>query len=918
MGVLGAVGDALSAPQQALFKTVKGVGNIATGDFGEGFGELGSAVNELTGRSTDDTSATEALSPYGVKRLPKGLDTGLSIVADPLNVVTFGAGAAGKQALKTVAKELAPEVAEQISKKGLKSLGAADRKILKGTLEAAAQSKDPAKTAAKQMKALGQRGQGGVNVSIPFTDKGLNLMSGSAAGRIGEATGLSAAKGAVKASAPVRGLRRTLKPGAAVSEAVGSDAGERVLAAQSNRIARETTRINDLTSRLKSGVSAYEKTTGNKWTAADDAFVQEALESGDIAGAVAARPELQTVIEMGDDIRRTTTADQVAAGVLEEGGTRADDTYLHRITTPEADKAFKREQRQAVGAGASVGSSLRQGAKHARTVAEDLPVTAQQINSAIDTLQKGGTVADEALAASVKGLAQRLPAGTKLYQESALTSLMDRGQEAARAIASADYINDLRAITDDTGEQILLSADDLAKRAEALDVPVKKAVPAGYEKFELPGLGDFYAPTELRDEVMKFRMVLGDPGSVGKFVAYMDRSMKWAKGQMTASLPGGIPFGLRNARSNAWMTFVDGMPPTYFDKGRRLQSAVSKVMKSNPEAVARDGIEQTMQAHLDPADFDLWVAAREHGVIGEGFYDLDVPGVALGRAANKGGSKARKAVRFVAGSDGTLTQKGRAFNSAIEQNARLSHFMYSVERFGDVAEAARRTKAVLFDYAELTPFEQRVLKRVVPFYTFARKNVPAAFSRAIENPARVAVPEKLSNLATDPLDEDSPEYLKRKGARILKGGVPLLGGMVSTPERPIQAAVASLEPFAQLAAAAIPGKQGGIEPEKGFAQAARSLLSLTGGIPGAPAKALAQEAGGVNLFTGYKLAEGETLKRLLAEAMPALRRMPSLTARLPTAEKRRMERQSDAELVAEILSVLGFKVEPEPRDLTKR
>jgi hypothetical protein len=55
--------------------------------------------------------------------------------------------------------------------------------------------------------------------------------------------------------------------------------------------------------------------------------------------------------------------------------------------------------------------------------------------------------------------------------------------------------------------------------------------------------------------------------------------------------------------------------------------------------------------------------------------------------------------------------------------------------------ASQEVKAALFDYGDVSRFEQNVLKRFMPFYTWSRKNIPAQFKALIQNPERA---EKLA------------------------------------------------------------------------------------------------------------------------------------------------------------------------------
>jgi hypothetical protein len=52
--------------------------------------------------------------------------------------------------------------------------------------------------------------------------------------------------------------------------------------------------------------------------------------------------------------------------------------------------------------------------------------------------------------------------------------------------------------------------------------------------------------------------------------------------------------------------------------------------------------------------------------------------------------------------------------------------------------AAEEVKKSLFDYLDVSKFERNVMKRVVPFYTWMRKNLPAQLEAAVKSPARMS------------------------------------------------------------------------------------------------------------------------------------------------------------------------------------
>ncbi|MDA0707468.1 MAG: hypothetical protein O2963_00105 [Proteobacteria bacterium] len=73
---------------------------------------------------------------------------------------------------------------------------------------------------------------------------------------------------------------------------------------------------------------------------------------------------------------------------------------------------------------------------------------------------------------------------------------------------------------------------------------------------------------------------------------------------------------------------------------------------------------------------------------------------------------------------GTVFKKGADVGSFLETNARLTHFIDKIDKGFISEEAAKSVKKFLFDYTELTDFEKNVMKRLVPFYTWTRKNIP--------------------------------------------------------------------------------------------------------------------------------------------------------------------------------------------------
>lgn len=88
--------------------------------------------------------------------------------------------------------------------------------------------------------------------------------------------------------------------------------------------------------------------------------------------------------------------------------------------------------------------------------------------------------------------------------------------------------------------------------------------------------------------------------------------------------------------------------------------------------------------------------------------------------------------------DNMLFQGGFKIGQTIEDYSRTLLFMSHLKKVGDPIEAARVTKLALFDYSNLTKFEKSFMRRIVPFYSFSRKNLELQINTLMTTPGRTA------------------------------------------------------------------------------------------------------------------------------------------------------------------------------------
>ena len=105
-----------------------------------------------------------------------------------------------------------------------------------------------------------------------------------------------------------------------------------------------------------------------------------------------------------------------------------------------------------------------------------------------------------------------------------------------------------------------------------------------------------------------------------------------------------------------------------------------------------------------------------------------------------------KAMQYIATDNPWVGRIMGPLASTSEDQLRLASFLKGVQDFGlEPPESGIRgfaastlVKITQFDYTDLTPFELRVFKNLMPFWVWTRNNVPLQVRSAIHNPGKIA------------------------------------------------------------------------------------------------------------------------------------------------------------------------------------
>ena len=242
----------------------------------------------------------------------------------------------------------------------------------------------------------------------------------------------------------------------------------------------------------------------------------------------------------------------------------------------------------------------------------------------------------------------------------------------------------------------------------------------------------------------------------------------------------------------------------------------------------------------------------------------------LREAGRKVGPKLRKFNPL--SSENVLIKTGTAFNAAVENNARMAHFLAAHDQNLQLfksSEAAYKASAqsvrkYLFDYSDLSSAEQQVFKRVAPFYTFTRKAIPLYLEKLVTNPGKFQRLEYAKNALVGKSEyqgEDISVWQKEAGALPLPNSItdvisnlPLVGPKFGKNASSVF--VPDL-PFKSLSTLALGVKKLFADKDVSGAISEFQKVSGIGGPAGLASTVLYDYKNGVNSFSGASMGDDD-------------------------------------------------------------
>lgn len=333
--------------------------------------------------------------------------------------------------------------------------------------------------------------------------------------------------------------------------------------------------------------------------------------------------------------------------------------------------------------------------------------------------------------------------GKEFFDPNIINTAGIRAVASARAVASKEFLTEV---------------------AQKFGVVAEKA-PTGYVEAGAKELAGLKFHPAIAEQIDKFGKAFTGDEATNQLLRAFDKAQNLWKASVTSIFPA---FHGRNAISNVFLNFLDigasaispakhFLSTTLLNDNRIATNLEKEILKGGDVGkVAKNSLDTLLNKTVLTDDFGKkWTFGEIRKEIKDrrvafgdeftGFLDIR-EGIQerLGTAVT-GGSKVKQVLSKVNpfSQQNIAFKTGREVGNAIEQQARVLNFMTNLERTGDVVTAAERTKQFLFDYTNLSDFEKNVMRRLIPFYTFTRKNLELQVTQALKQPGKLATQAKI-------------------------------------------------------------------------------------------------------------------------------------------------------------------------------
>jgi hypothetical protein len=359
--------------------------------------------------------------------------------------------------------------------------------------------------------------------------------------------------------------------------------------------------------------------------------------------------------------------------------------------------------------------------------------------------------------------------GKEFFDPNVVNAVATRSLASARATTTRDFLREV-------GQKFGALADE---------------APSNYKAAGAKELKDMKFHPAIAEQIDKFnKSFIGDEAT-SNLLRTFDKIQSLWKASVTSIFPA---FHGRNAISNVFLNYLDmgkaALSPAKHAlsvelqiKNRALKNLEFKILKGGAEKeVAQKQLGELLsQKIMTDINGKEWTFAAIHDAIREnrvafsndflGFLDIPETVGKQMKQTETAISQTKRVAQAVnpLSVENLAFKAGRKVGNAIEEQARILNFITNLEKTGDVLTSAKRTKQFLFDYQNLSDFERNVMRRLIPFYTFTRKNIELQVTQLFKDPGKFATQAKLftnisKSMSGAALSDDErkllPDYLQ--------------------------------------------------------------------------------------------------------------------------------------------------------------
>lgn len=367
----------------------------------------------------------------------------------------------------------------------------------------------------------------------------------------------------------------------------------------------------------------------------------------------------------------------------------------------------------------------------------------------------------ERLRASAAAINQNMFDSKEMFTESALKQTLSEALNVIRTTNTKYLLDDIATkfgvpSKAAPSNYVKVGIADLSEKAPELSDILARGAQTGFAK--AGGEELYYHPTVANAINDMMKVMEKDPASSALLKGYDTLTNFW-KASVTSIFP---MFHGRNAVSNVFQNLMnigyESMNPvTHMISAKmilgnhQLEALAEKVADGSDPDAFKKMVDMAKQVVLTDKSGYQWTMGELNRIVRDNVIAFN-PSI-LGNMDTQRSSKQMLTeledhlypdvnkymmpVKKYVSSQYTPFAVGRSVGQNIESQARMVNFISNLKETGDVEQASQMTKQALFDYQNLTPFERNAMRRVIPFYTYTRKNLELMTNTLLHQPGRI-------------------------------------------------------------------------------------------------------------------------------------------------------------------------------------